>query len=250
MAIKIYPYKQGSRSARLLADTLGARVLRLEGSRYRPRQGDMVINWGNSVSPWNDDDPITLLNYHQYVRLASNKLTAFQRWDSNTEHDISLSIPDFWTNQEDIPDEAFPVVCRTVLSGHSGAGIFLADTRNELVRAPLYTKYIKKLEEFRVHVVRDKVIFTQRKAKRYDVENPDYRIRNLANGFNFVLSDIDDARLSDLAVSAVKSLGLDFGAVDIIYNQRQDRYYVLEVNCAPGLEQRTADMYALVFREL
>src|SRR3546814_3140988 len=40
-------------------------------------------------------------------------------------------LPKFWTKKEDIPDEAFPIVCRTVLSGHSGVGIVIADRSEE-----------------------------------------------------------------------------------------------------------------------
>src|SRR3546814_2808293 len=61
-------------------------------------------------------------------------------------------LPKFWTKKEDIPDEAFPIVCRTVLSGHSGVGIVIADNRDDLVPANLYVKYVKKKEEYRVHL--------------------------------------------------------------------------------------------------
>ena len=46
-----------------------------------------------------------------------------------------------------------------------------------------------------------------------------------------------------LAISAVDSLGLDFGAVDIIWNESEDQYYVLEVNTAPGVEGTTLQKY-------
>src|SRR3546814_19093490 len=62
-------------------------------------------------------------------------------------------LPKFWTKKEDIPDEAFPIVCRTVLSGHSGVGIVIADNRDDLVPANLYVKYVKKKEEYRVHQI-------------------------------------------------------------------------------------------------
>ena len=42
---------------------------------------------------------------------------------------------------------------------------------------------------------------------------------------------------------AIKVLGLDFGAVDIIYNKQEDKWYVLEVNTAPGIYGTTLDKY-------
>src|SRR3546814_4059300 len=75
---------------------------------------------------------------------VSNKFKFFQMM-SGEEY-----LPKFWTKKEDIPDEAFPIVCRTVLSGHSGVGIVIADNRDDLVPANLYVKYVKKKEEYRV----------------------------------------------------------------------------------------------------
>jgi len=46
---------------------------------------------------------------------------------------------------------------------------------------------------------------------------------------------------------AVNCLGLDFGAVDIIYNQKKDVSFVLEVNTAPGLEGSTLNEYVKEF---
>jgi D-alanine-D-alanine ligase-like ATP-grasp enzyme len=48
---------------------------------------------------------------------------------------------------------------------------------------------------------------------------------------------------------AIKSLGLDFGAIDMIYNERRNQYYVLEVNTACGLTGTTLDKYVEVFKE-
>jgi D-alanine-D-alanine ligase-like ATP-grasp enzyme len=49
------------------------------------------------------------------------------------------------------------------------------------------------------------------------------------------------------AQKAVNALGLDFGAVDIIYNGHEDKYYVLEVNTAPGMEGETMFSYVCSF---
>lgn len=145
------------------------------------------------------------------------------------------------------------VVCRTILNGHSGAGIVLASTEEELVDAPLYTEYIPKKEEYRVHVFNGEVIHVSRKARRKDVpdENVNWKIRNHNNGFifqheNFELPDECNVQ----ALLAVKDLGLDFGAVDIIWNDKQQKAYVLEVNTAPGIEGKTLDAYVNAFKKV
>lgn len=242
MRIRIWPYKQGSASAKALSEALGAKVLKLEGSKYVRRPDDLIINWGSSTCPFDGcvNDPAS-------VARGGNKLLAFQKLEED-----EVSIPRFWTDREGIPDDAFPVVCRTVLQGHSGRGIVIADTRDDLVDAPLYTEYVKKKDEYRVHILRGKVICTQRKARR--VETPDelvnWRVRNHSNGFVFQRNEVvAPVSTTQQALRAMGSLGLDFGGVDVIYNERYDRSYVLEVNSACGLEGSTVDDYVTAFKE-
>lgn len=241
MSIKIFGYKSGSRSASSLARGLGARVLKHRGSRYVPRNGDTIINWGSADT----NNPLlrNALNKPAMVNRATNKLTAFQRMQA-----AGVRIPDFWTRREDIPNETFEnrgkVVCRTTLSGHSGVGIVIASNRNQLVNAPLYTKYVKKQDEYRIHVCRTSIISVQRKALRNGWPNPNHQIRNLAGGYVYVRDGVnppEDVRRQALA--AIAALGLDFGAVDVIWNNREQRAYVLEVNTAPGLEGTTVEHY-------
>lgn len=248
MRIRVLPYRQGSRSARALADALGGKVLRLQGSRFRPRPTDVIINWGNT-NPY--AGPMIMFNEPEGIRNVSNKLVFFQRLKDMLIEDL---IPPFWTNKEDIPDEDFPIVCRTVLAGHSGEGIVIADTREQLVDCPLYVKYIKKQDEYRIHVgvLNDgstSIISQQRKARRQDCENPNWQIRNHANGFNFVRGNCNPPEaVISVASRATQASGLDFGAVDVIWNERQQRAYVLEINSAPGLEGTTIDDYVRYFR--
>lgn len=242
MAIKIYPYKQGSRSARALADALGGRVLRLQGSTYRRRPQDTVINWGSAAT----NDFTTGLNSWQSVSRAGNKLRAFQAMQEG-----GVQIPEFWTNENDIPNEAFPIVCRTILNGHSGAGIVIANDRSQLVRSPLYVRYMKKRDEYRIHVGRMGIIAIQRKAIPNGTEPLDTRIRNHHNGYVFIRGDVNPPeQILTQASSAINALGLDFGAVDIIWNNHHQRATVLEVNTAPGLCGTTITDYANYFRGL
>jgi glutathione synthase/RimK-type ligase-like ATP-grasp enzyme len=111
---------------------------------------------------------------------------------------------------------------------------------------------VKKQEEYRIHVVHDDIVLAQRKARRFDRETVDWRVRNLANGFVFCMVDVADIPRDarEQSIMTVRALGIDFGAVDIIWNSHYNRSYVLEVNCAPGLEERTAHAYAEAFRNV
>lgn len=250
MRFKVYPYKQGSRSAKMLAAALGGKVLKRINSRFVPKTDDVVINWGSSEVP--DFAPATVLN--PKVDVAQCKLASFLAFKER-----GVKVPPFWTNRDDIPDSAFPVMCRTKLRGHSGDGIVIANTRQGSVDAPLYTQYMKKKHEYRVHIMRSPdpdpdvtqfmAFFIQRKAKKNGVTNPNWQVRNLAGGFAFkevAYNDVPSCVIAE-AYKAMDALDLDFGGVDVIYNDANCAAYVLEINSACGLEERTADNYAGVF---
>lgn len=246
MRYRVLPYKQGSRSARALADALGGKVLKLEGSKFNPRHDDVIINWGRTDT---GIDYQTLLNFGPIVQRASNKLLFFQHM---RETNIGVC-PPFWSNRNEIPENQYPIVCRTVLAGHSGAGIVIADNVGALVDANLYVKYIKKQDEYRVHLGRRgetcHLIAIQRKALNTSVANPNWLVRNHDNGFVYTRNGFQaPPDVLDKAVACLMASGLDFGAVDVIWNAKQGRAYVLEINTAPGLEGQTIIDYANFFK--
>lgn len=255
--IIIYPYKMGSRSAGVLTEELrarGHRVLKVFPDRlYSPRPTDLIINWGNST-PINRittmSIPPRFRNYCGAVRDASNKLTAFQ-----IMQEAGISIPEFTTDHLQAETwhrlEDRTVVCRFNLTGHSGRGIRLmypnrpADENWHTV--PLYVKYIKKSEEYRVHVFNGQVIDIQQKRRRNGLARTEinYQIRVHDNGWVFARNEIYPPEMVIReSINAVSALGLDFGAVDVIYNRHYSTAYILEVNSAPGLEGQTINNYA------
>lgn len=150
------------------------------------------------------------------------------------------------------------VVARTILNGNSGDGIILLDQdslEEPAVQAPLFVRYVPKKQEYRVHVFRGEVVDVQRKARRHDVEDKDvnWKIRNHSNGFIFArgeaLGDVPEDVLHQSKV-AVAACGLDFGAVDVIFSDKEQAAYVLEINSAPGLSGATLEGYVQRFREL
>jgi hypothetical protein len=165
-------------------------------------------------------------------------------------------LPKFWTDPEEIPDEEFPIVCRTVLNGHSGQGIVIASNRYELVPCQLYVKYIKKKDEYRVHLGLDKssnvkVIAVQQKKRRLEHDEPNWQIRNHANGFVYAREGVyPPVGVLDAAHDCLLRTGLDFGAFDVIWNEHESKAYVLEVNTAPGLEGQTLTDYVNYFKGL
>ena len=247
MRTYVYPYKMGSDSALKIAD--GLQCLRLKpDSDYHPREGDVVINWGSSEFPkWDIGGGMSWLNRPEWVGVAANKKKTLEQFVN-----YAVRHPE-WTTSKDTAQEwaqKMTVVARTVLNGHSGQGIILCDkdTQN-FPDAPLYVKYKKKSREYRVHVFQNEVIDVQQKKKRLDFGKPvDPKIRSFDNGWVFCRDNIiipED--IYGTAIKAVESLGLDFGAVDVVYNEHENLCYALEVNTAPGLEGETMFSYVIAF---
>ena len=119
----------------------------------------------------------------------------------------------------------------------------------------MYVKYIPKKSEWRVHVFRGEVVDVQRKARRREVPDDkiNWLIRNHDNGFVFARGEERGEianGVEEQALAAVAASGLDFGAVDVIYNEARDMAYVLEINTAPGIEGSTLDGYVERFNTL
>lgn len=253
--MKIIPYKMGSQSAKALAEALGILQIRHEGKPLRKLK--TLINWGCSNIPRNVGEAAIINDMHS-VRNASNKLATFRLFK-----EVGVDTPEWTESREEANKwlvEGFDVCARHKLNGHSGDGleIVLGEKNNpnfahNIPAAPLYTKYVPKKEEYRVHVFRGNVIFVQRKARKKEVpdENVNWKVRNLNGGFIFTNGGVAvPDGCNQLCISAVRSLALDFGAVDVIYNEKQNKYYVLEVNTAPGLTGKTLEAYTEVFNGL
>lgn len=255
----LYPYKNGSKGAKGLADALGIIQIKKEGSKFRGSNNKLVINWGNSMST-EEVDKCAVLNKPASVAICSNKLSFFRHILANNNNNVAdyVEIPWFTDNKEEALNLTFDghkIVCRTVLNGHSGEGIVIADRAEQIVDAPLYVEYRPKKTEYRVHVLNGQVVDVQRKARDHSVpeDKVNWQVRNHQFGFVFVRDEEPDKIPRGVltnAVSAVKVVGLDFGAVDVIYNEKQNRASVLEINTAPGLQGSTLEGYTKRFEEI
>lgn len=197
-----------------------------------PRQYHTVINWGNPTGFTSANGQIPCFNHPAAVQKAINKLAAFTAMQAGT-----VRVPEFTTKLEKVDGIWF---ARTTVAGSGGVGITVLRDGEAVPAAPLYTRYVKKTEEYRVHVAFGRAIFGQIKLKENGVEqtNDQKLIRNHGNGWVFGPRPIENlpADVIEQAIKAVASLGLDFGAVDCIVGKKDSLAYVLEVNTAPGIE--------------
>lgn len=228
MKLRIVPYSLASESARLIADKLTA-ALNYKVWIGKVKPGRINLAWGGP------NNGITGPQNTQAISRAVNKLRAFEAF-----RQAGVNIPEYSTRKA---DAVWPtVVARSILSGSEGEGITIHNQGTPLPDVPLYVQYVKKKKEFRVHVFNGEVIDVQEKRKRNGVDA--HQVRNTENGYVFCHENIvEPTDLREQGVKAVQALGLLFGAVDIIWNKKQDKCYVLEVNTSPGLTPSTADKY-------
>lgn len=257
----IYPYIIGSESAAKLSAQLETKRVKSHG-RYRWFRNHTIINWGNPRFPvWATPQAMrNMLNLPQYVAIASDKLRSLRILS-----EAGILVPDFTTDIDQAKawaggDPKFPrklhaILCRTLTRANSGRGIVVATNSDEIVPAPLYTRYTPKSHEYRVHVALGQIIDAQEKrrpngweAKETDGQFNRY-IRNHENGWVFCREDVMIPQVvGDAALLAVEALHLDFGAVDIGYHEEYGAF-VYEVNTAPGLEGQTLTNYVNIFSQ-
>ena len=229
-----------SKSAKALKEGLVALNIRCfrKLPPYVGYKSDLIFYYGGN----NIISDTESLFYNKLRHLANNKLKSFQIFKEANLPTVE------WTTDVDIAKTWPLVVARATLTGHSGQGIHMWNPSNKdepVPIAPLYTKYVKKTYECRVHVFNGEVIDAQikRKLKEYDGE-VDTNVRNHTTGWVYCRDNFEvpeEAKL--LSLQAIKALHLDFGAVDLIYNQHYNQFYLLEVNTAPGLEGTTLTNY-------
>lgn len=244
----IYPYIAGSQSARLLAQAMGIRRLRRAGSRWVGTARDYIINWGSHRI--DTRSRARVINNPGAVAEASNKIAAFSRMTRagvrTPRWTTARSEAQAWNNEG---RDGRRIIVRRLTSASEGRGIEVVEPRSTVPPAPLYTQYIPKDDEWRVHVMRGQVIDSAKKLLRRGGARS--YVRNTANGYIFARQGLTvPPDVAQQSVAAVAALGLDFGAVDVVIHKTTGEAHVLEVNTAPGIEGTTLRSYVAGFNSL
>lgn len=172
-----------------------------------------------------------------------NKLDQYKWFKAN-----NITAPEFTTNKKTAQEwaaDGTTVFARKLLGASEGKGIVIAETPGTVPDAPVFTKYIKKKKEFRVHVFQDQVVSVVEKRLKngWDKES-DSRIRNTANGYVFCHEDVVEPKgIRELALLAAQVTPSDFKGVDIGWNEKLKKLFVIEVNSAPGIEGTNVQLY-------
>lgn len=236
------------------------------------KKNALIINWGVSemkqVPPKLNGNNIHFLNYPGSVITAVDKRKTLVRlWNDGVP---AVEWTEDFVRARAWLKEGRSVFGRKLLQASQGDGIVLAVARDykasgELPKGfehcKIWTKNFPKEVEARIHVFGSEVIDYQEKRQvnknrfkedpTFDksLAKPDHWVRNFDHGWVFCHDNVQQHRgAMDAAVKAVKFLGLDFGAVDVLISG--SKAVVCEVNTAPGLEGQTMQAYVKKFTEL
>jgi len=261
--VAIYTYDPDSEGGEELGKAIGKQingdVQWLTSSTRGTIQCSHLICWGNVKEPPFILKGISLLNQPKILNkwgtgIKANKLKAFKimksrgvrtvPWTTNYEQAQQ------WLNADHIVFE------RTSLHGDNSKGITVLEAKQKTVlgnRAkppkahegvPLFTQFVPHTAEYRIHCTQQH--FFDGMEKRRGKDSKPY-IFDAEHGLfcrDGVIIPMD-AKMQ--ALKALLAVGLDFGAVDLIWCAKERKTYVLEVNSAPGLLGSEAREYARGF---
>lgn len=228
-------------------------LLRLkQESRWVPKPGDVIINWGCSDSQYSRSRGVTWLNHPDIVRTKQHKLQQYQKFTPN------VPTVEWTTDKAQVCQwltRGKTVYCRVRGASFGGRGIQVitgekrrAYTPESIPDAEVYTLKFSARREYRVHVFCDKAIDVTQKRRRNGADSA--AVRSFGNGYVFCHDNVEQYPQSmvDACRSAVTALGLQFGAVDVLLKD-DGTCAVLEVNSAPGIEGTTYEKYKVAITE-
>lgn len=215
---------------RRAADVTGPRLARklgIDGGSGEPgRQVDVLIRYGSTEPA---PEPVErVINSAEAIARAVDKRGSLLVF---LENGVEAPCP------EDYPS-ALPAVGRKKRH-ERGSGFWLclqeADVKSALrAGADYFIPYIPTRDEYRVHIIDGVVPFMQRKARTHPTKHRlSPWLRNRVTGWRLIRCP-QIPEVCWIAARAVKALGLDFGAVDILVSDTNE-LLVLEVNTSPAL---------------
>lgn len=202
-----------------------------------------------------------VLNSREMVRTSSNKRRA-----RATFAEAGVPSPRLFTSGKAVTEKDLPVIGRT--SYHrKGQGFWFCKTLRDVRRAveqgaTHFLEFIPRTREYRVHTfIKSRYLELPREERKpehyvsikisekvWTAEgDPDPNEPQKNHEFGWTFLGAQNRRAEELDVvrhaakQAIAALGMDFGAVDVMYRIRNKRPYVLEVNSTPSLSDENAD---------
>ena len=210
--------------------------------RFEPEEGDILVRYGFNSFPSLDEK----------FDKVYNPAEAIQR---NVQKDKSMAImgeagvrvPDVFYSKKEARHHY--LLLGRQFQHARGEDIVLIRNSDDLIDDEVSQFWVKMIEptqyEFRFHVFKDKVIRKSMKVRKTHLEEGEVFnpvIRNHHRGWDFTQQFYWPEPKSskpvcvEESIKAVKSLGLDFGAVDLLLDG-ENKPWILEVNTGPRMDK-------------
>lgn len=203
------------------------------------------------------------INSIESIKNSSNKLKMKALFKEN-----NIPSPVYFTTPP-IDEKVFPILAKQIY-GSKGKGMVKLDTledlNNFLKTSPknyYYEQYFSGAREYRIHVTHSECFYSCRKLRKKSSEDRWYfnsnncvwitqykRIVDENENFLSFSKELNPAfnmpenwnTIVQKSIEAIKSVGLDIGAVDVRMNKKED-FMILETNSAPSFGDITKLMY-------
>lgn len=225
-----------SKTAQLLGEALNLPV-----TNHVFGEPKRVLRWGSNF-PFDGKQ----INKLDAVERASNKI-----WCRRKLKSAGLPVP---TETE----TDFPVIGRPY-KHHSGHGFYICKNPNDVLRAKwkgatYFSKVYPKQNEYRVHVAGNKCLLVSikegnKKRMIWNKRKNNFKFRHMHR--HEWLENPHLMNIVRASKKAVKELGLDFGAVDILADAGRGypSFVICEVNTAPALSPLAISKYVKYFKK-
>jgi hypothetical protein len=234
-------------SARILRDAIRSLGEEKVGLYGRPEllRTSPDIRYGNSDGRWSTKRD-TEMNSVGFIHLCANKANT-----SNTLARLAPKTFDFpiFHQCSEVPDK-YPVLVRKTLTGSGGIGIVIVRNKEEFLPYRrsnyVWTEFMNLSREYRIHMLGENISRIFEKLPIDSNNKEEIPIRNLHRGYHYSLvAGVEGFTELKLACKELFSFfGNRFYGLDIGWNRDSKKYFVIELNSAPGLNEHTAVDYA------
>jgi glutathione synthase/RimK-type ligase-like ATP-grasp enzyme len=222
--------RKGGLSAIALADLIGCKC-----AKNSVPSNEFIINYGQSYRKAN-------LN----ANVNFNKVEVQRILEEN-----GIRVPKMIKRGSVISKKDYPVLARKNYHSRGKDIIFIENEKDlnriiDSIQCDYFVKYIEKKKEYRVHILGNYKTIVNVKIPKKDEEQDDIIWSHDKGWIHIEYHGEFREKLIKIAKDVLKILKYDFGAVDIILGE-DGCFYVLEINSAPGLEDRKLQIYAEYF---
>lgn len=224
MDICVLGVPAASESAKKLAKALGCHAYIDQWAALKKK--DAVINYGSTYIPgyW---DYKNIINHPLAVARCIDKVKTLE-----TLWAAGVRVPGFSTDKKDVSKHWEIVVVRSDVRAAKNKGMdyWYRRDKKRLPEAPLYTQYFEHKKEFRVVVLKGKIVDVYQKV----VENDEWSF--------YSVKHTSMKKMKDQCILAADALKIDYVGFDVVYNNAND-FVILEANSAPILTPETVEAF-------